>query len=65
MKEFRNFVPFQLLHYEIILYFILYVWKALALDAWHDLCILYSADQELYHDACQYLANVELRELDL
>ena len=48
-----------------ILYFILYVWKALALDAWHDLCILYSADQELYHDACQYLANVELRELDL
>lgn len=48
-----------------ILYFILYVWKTLALDAWHDLCTLYSADQDLYNEVCQYLANVELRDMNI
>ncbi len=45
------------------LYFILYVWKTLGMDAWHDSCTLYNADEELYNDVCQYLAQVEMRKL--
>ena len=45
------------------LYFMLYVWKTLSLDAWHDSCTLYDANEELYSEVCQYLANVEMREL--
>ena len=47
------------------LYFVLYVWKTLYLDAWHDSCTLYGADDDLYNNVCQYLANVEMRELTL
>ena len=45
------------------LYFMLYVWKTLGLEAWHDSCTLYGSDEELYGNVCQYLANVEMREL--
>jgi hypothetical protein len=47
------------------LYFILYVWKTLALDAWHDSCTLYGASGQLYNEICQYLAHVDMRELSL
>lgn len=47
------------------LYFILYVWKTLGLDAWHDSCTLYGAGEELYNEVCQYLANVDMRNLVL
>ena len=47
------------------LYFILYVWKTLSLDAWHDSCTLYGADEELYNELCQYLAHVDMRELSI
>lgn len=45
------------------LYFILYVWKTLGMDAWHDSCTLYNADEELYEDLSQYLSQVEMRKL--
>lgn len=45
------------------LYFILYVWKTLSLDAWHDSCTLYGASEDLYNEICQYLAHVDMREL--
>ncbi len=45
------------------LYFILYIWKSLSLDAWHDSCTLYGATEDLYHEVCQYLAHVDMREL--
>ena len=48
-----------------ILYFMLYVWKNLSLDAWHDSCTLYGADEDLYNNVCQYLANVDIRELSI
>ena len=47
------------------LYFILYVWKTLALDAWHDSCVLYGADETLYEDLCQYLAHVDMHQLSI
>lgn len=47
------------------LYFILYVWKTLSLDAWHDSCTLYGADEDLYNEVCQYLAHVDMRDLSL
>lgn len=47
------------------LYFILYVWKTLSLDAWHDSCVLYGAYEALYEDLCQYLAHVDMRELNI
>lgn len=47
------------------LYFILYVWKTLSLDAWHDSCTLYGASEDLYNDVCQYLAHVDMRELSI
>ena len=47
------------------LYFILYVWKILSLDAWHDSCTLYGADEDLYNEVCQYLAHVDMRELNI
>lgn len=47
------------------LYFLLYVWKTLSLDAWHDSCTLYCADEDLYNDVCQYLAHVDMRELGI
>ena len=47
------------------LYFILYVWKTLSLDAWHDSCTLYGADEDLYEELCQYLAHVDMRELSI
>ena len=47
------------------LYFILYVWKTLSLDAWHDSCTLYGANEDLYNDLCQYLAHVDMRELNI
>ncbi len=40
------------------LYFILYVWKTLGMDAWHDSCTLYNADEELYDNVRQYLGQV-------
>ncbi len=45
------------------LYYILYVWKTLGMDAWNDFCTLYNADKELYDEVCQYLAQVERREI--
>lgn len=47
------------------LYFILYVWRMLSLDALHDSCTLYGASESLYEDICQYLANVNMRELSV
>lgn len=47
------------------LYFILYVWKTLSLDAWHDSCTLYGASEDLYNELCQYLAHVEMKELSV
>ena len=47
------------------LYFILYIWKSLSLDAWHDSCTLYGASEDLYHEVCQYLAHVDMRELPI
>lgn len=47
------------------LYFLLYVWRTLSLDAWHDSCTLYGAGEELYKDIRQYLANVDTRELKI
>lgn len=47
------------------LYFLLYVWRTLSLDAWHDSCTLYGAEEEFYNDVRQYLANVNTRELKL
>jgi hypothetical protein len=54
---------FRALGHADKLYFILYVWKTLALDAWHDLCSLYGADEKLYDEVCQYLSHVEIHEL--
>ncbi|MBR2457774.1 MAG: DUF3822 family protein [Bacteroidaceae bacterium] len=47
------------------LYFILYAWKTLSLDAWHDSCTLYAASEDLYNELCQYLAHVEMKELSV
>lgn len=47
------------------LYFMLYVWKTLDLDAWHDSCTLYGASSELHDSVLEYLRNVELREINL
>lgn len=47
------------------LYFILYAWKTLSLDAWHDSCTLYGASEDLYNELCQYLAHVEMKELSV
>lgn len=47
------------------LYFMLYVWKTLALDAWRDSCTLYGADKDLYGEVCQYLAHVDMRDLNI
>ncbi len=41
------------------LYFILYVWKTLGMDAWHDSCTLYNADEDLCEEVKHYLAQVE------
>ena len=47
------------------LYFILYAWKTLSLDAWHDSCTLYGASEDLYNELCQYLSHVEMKELSV
>ena len=50
---------FKAQHTADKLYFILYVWKTLNLDAWHDTCFLYGLGDELYTQVRQYLYNVE------
>lgn len=45
------------------LYYLLYVWKALELDAWHDSCTLYGAPEGLYSEVSQFIAHVDSREL--
>ena len=47
------------------LYFLLYVWKTLGMDALYDSCTLYNADEELFDEVRQYLAQVEMRKLSL
>ncbi len=45
------------------LYYILYVWKTLGMDAWNDSCTLYNADEKLYNEVCQYLVQVDMRKI--
>ncbi len=47
------------------LYFILYVWKTLGLDAWHDSCTLYNADADLQGELRQYLRQVDTAEISI
>lgn len=45
------------------LYFMLYVWKLIGLDVWHDHCTLYGASDNLYDQVRQFLANVQTMEI--
>ena len=52
-------------HDDDKLYFMLYVWKTLDLDAWHDPCMLYGASPSLHDSVADYLHNVEPKDINL